>query len=57
MFIWEYLKDLVKKKTCSVCGKRERIMISFDKKYFCVECYRNIYFSQQYKEWREEKRW
>jgi hypothetical protein len=27
MFIWEYLKDFIKKKTCCICGKRERVMI------------------------------
>jgi hypothetical protein len=57
MFLLEYLKDLIKKKTCSVCGKRERIVISFKDRTFCVECYKNMAFSQKNKEWREEKRW
>jgi len=57
MFIWEYLKDLIKKKTCSICGKKERLVIWFKGKAFCVECYKNMAFSQKNKEWREEKRW
>jgi len=57
MFIWEYLKDLIRKKTCCICGKRERVMISFKDRTFCVECYKNMAFSQKNKEWREEKRW
>jgi hypothetical protein len=55
MFIWNYFIDLIKKKTCSVCGKRERIVISFKDRTFCAECYKNMVFSQKNKEWRELK--
>ncbi len=57
MFIWNYFIDLIKKKTCSICGKKERLVIWFKGKAFCVECYKNMAFSQKNKEWREEKRW
>jgi len=55
MFIWNYFIDLIKKKTCSVCGKRERIVISFKDRTFCVECYKNMAFSQKNKEWRANR--
>jgi len=55
MLLLEYLKDLIKKKTCSVCGKRERVMISFKDRTFCVECYKNMAFSQKNKEWRANR--
>jgi hypothetical protein len=55
MFIWEYLKDFIKKKTCCICGKRERTMIVFRDRTFCAECYKNMVFSQKNKEWRELK--
>ena len=55
MLLLEYLKDLIKKKTCSVCGKRERVMISFKDRTFCVECYKNMAFSQKNKEWKANR--
>jgi len=41
-YVLAYLREMLKKKRCAVCGKRERMMILYKGWYFCDECWKRL---------------
>lgn len=41
-YVLSYLRELITKKQCSICGKREKFVILYHGQRYCVECWKRM---------------
>jgi len=41
-YYWEILMDLLGKRRCCICGKREKAMVLCNGMFYCLKCWRKI---------------